>query len=639
MQRISVRGLAFAIALALPGLGSLQAASTSSKTSSSTSATSSAPASSATDDTTDLDLDPVIVTATRIPEPLSQTSSSVTVISAKEIEDNGYQNVVQALQNVPGLRTATPGTPGQVTGVFIRGMNSNQTLVLIDGKRLPQGFDGAYDITDLPLDNVERIEVARGPLSAVQGNSAAGGVINIITKSGQGMKKPEYAVTVEAGSFNTFHETVSARGAQGKFDYSAAYSSLLTSNQRRNNDYDRENATANLGYQAYDDVRLSLASAYRVTTVQNPGSVPSSSLKKWQQWETWSVSPTLDWKTTEAWSQSLSFQHSQQRMANDNEPSANNRQQVNSNEVDWNHTITPIETLSIAAGGQFEDKTTWQYDDSLRSLTYNNHQTNKNVHTGVDWEALPGWHLVPSVSLDGYSDYGDFFNWRAATSYVVPATKTKFLGSYGTSTTAPSDQNFLTYGGFQIPNFNLKPEQTRGWEAGAEQPFFGGKWTVGGTFFENSIDNLIYTPVATPLNLRHTRTQGVEVTTGIHPIKELDITAAYTYLDAINTDTMARLVRRPRNETSFDVTGRPAENVTLALGGSWLNGMQDTDAATFATFNPKNIFSTRFAATWKITSNVSVFGRIENLLNNHYEEIPGYPTLSQAFYAGFKLTY
>jgi vitamin B12 transporter len=654
MQRISVLGAALLASLLLPGPG--HAAPASSKASQASASTSSTTSASDPADTSDADkttLDPVVVTATRIAEPESRTSSSVTVITARDIEDNGYHTLVDALQNVPGVRTATAGAPGQNTGLFIRGMATNQNLILVDGKRLPQDLAGAYDLTDITLDNVERVEVVRGPLSAVQGNAAAGGVINIITKSGQGLKRPEYSATVEAGSYNTFREAVTARGAQGKFDYSAAYSSLLTSNQRRNNDYERENGTLNLGYQAYDDVRLSVASAYRVTTVQNPNGVRgfnANDPKAWNQTETWTVSPTLDWKTTEFWAQSLSFQHSQQRTANENDTplsfSNNNRNQVNDNEVDWNHTFTPVETVKITAGTQLEDKNTWQYDDGLSQMVYNNHQTNKSVYTGADWEVVKDWHVAPSVRMDGFSDYGDYYNWRAATSYVTPVTRTKLKGSYGTATTAPSDQNFESFGGSNIVNNTLKPEQSRGWEAGAEQPFFGGKWTLGAVYFENSVDNLITTLTVDPtlgtftsINQAHTRTQGTEISTGIHPLKELDVTASYTYLNAVNTDTNVRLVRRPRNETTFDIVGRPVKNVTLSLGGTWLNGIQDNDAVTFVAGNTPDIFTTRFAASWQIVKNVEVFGRIENLLNNHYEEIPGFPALDQAFYAGFRLTY
>ncbi|HEY8965793.1 MAG TPA: TonB-dependent receptor [Candidatus Methylacidiphilales bacterium] len=650
MQRISVTGAAVAVAMAFSLLPAAPVRAASASTSAS-SASSSASASSSDDSSAPLD--PVIVTATRLEEPLSQTSSSVTVVTAREIEDNGYVTLAQALGNVPGVRTAAAGGYGQNTGLFIRGMATNENLILVDGKRLPQDLAGAYDLADLPLDNVERIEVARGPLSAVQGNSAAGGVINIITKTGRGLKKPEYTVAVEAGSYNTFREVVTARGAEGKFDYSAAYSSLLTSNQRRNNDYERENGTVNLGWQAYPDVRLSLDSSYRVTTVQNPGpnrGFNANDQKAWNQTETWTVSPTLDWKTTDFWSQSLSYQHSQQRTANENDQplsfSNNNRNQVNSNEADWNHTFTPVDTLRITAGTQLEDKNTWQYDDGLSQMVYNNHQTNKSGYAGLDWEALPDWHLAPSVRMDGFSDYGDWFNWRAATSYVTPVTRTKVKGSYGTATTAPADQNFMSFGGSNIVNYGLRPEQTRGWEAGAEQPLLGGKWTLGATYFENTIDNQITTLTVDPTlgtftsaNIARARSRGTEVTTGIHPLPQLDVTASYTWLQSINAVSQERLVRRPGNETSFDIVGRPVKGVVLSLGGSWLDNMKDNDAVTFKSVSVPDIFTTRFAASWTITKNVEVFGRIENLLNNQYEEIPGYPALDQAFYAGFKLTY
>ncbi len=657
MQRLFV--FLAVIFTAASGLGSAAHAaspSPASPSASSSSATSaSAPADSA------VTLEPVVVTATRIAEPVSQTSSSVTVITARDIEDNGYRTLVDALQGVPGVSTTQTGGLGQNTGLFIRGMATNQSLILVDGKRLPQDLAGGYDLADLSLDNVERIEVVRGPLSAVQGGSAAGGVINLITKKGTGLKKPEYSVTLEAGSYNTFREALSARGAQGKVDYSAAFSSLLTTNQRRNNDYERENAGANLGYQAYDNVRLSLDTAYRVTTAQNPGKNVGSQKNDpaaAMLWETWSVGPTVEWKTTEVWTQTFSLQHTQQRTYNNNDPAYtgtnDNRNQDNSNEVDWNHTFAVLDNLTVTSGTQIEDKNIWQFDNHLDRIVYNNHQTNKSAYAGLDWEALPGWHLDPSVRMDGFSDFGDYWNWRAATSYVLPATKTKFKSSYGTATTPPADQNFMTFGGTNVPNYSLQAEQTQGWEAGVEQPFLGGKYTVGATYFENDTRNTIeYVGMAdynsTSINASRTRAQGVELTAGLHPVPEFDLTSSFTYLDDHNLDGYSssygnlapdtRPARRPRRTTAFDAVGRPWKGVTLSLGMEWVAAKQDVinnypDADLLPDYT-----TSRFAASWQVSKNVQLFGRIENLLNNHYEEAYGYPALDQAFYGGVKLMY
>src|SRR6202165_2818395 len=160
----------------------------------------------------------VIVSATRTDIPLDQSPASVSVIGSQEIEQKQIERVSDALREVPGLSVVQTGTPGQLTSVFARGLNSAHTQVLLDGIPINQGLAGQVDFANLTTDDIDRIEVVRGPQSTIYGPRAMAGVIQIFTKEGAGT--PGFTFGAEGGSYDTFRESVESNGKIDKFDYS-----------------------------------------------------------------------------------------------------------------------------------------------------------------------------------------------------------------------------------------------------------------------------------------------------------------------------------------------------------------------------------------------------------------------------------
>ena len=159
----------------------------------------------------------VVVSATRFDIPLDQSPASVSVIDSKEIEIKQIQRVSDALREVPGLAVVQTGTPGQLTSVFTRGLNSAHTQVLLDGIPINQGLAGQFDFANLTTDNIDRIEIVRGPQSTIYGPRALAGTIQIFTKQGSG--SPGVTVSEEGGTYGTFRETFASDGKIGIFDY------------------------------------------------------------------------------------------------------------------------------------------------------------------------------------------------------------------------------------------------------------------------------------------------------------------------------------------------------------------------------------------------------------------------------------
>lgn len=221
----------------------------------------------------------VVVTATRSQTPLSKTASTVTVISQEEIQSKQYRTVADAIRSIPGVTIVQPGTPGQQVSLLFRGTESRHNRILIDGRPIPEAIGGSI-AQDISLANVERIEVMQGPASSLYGSNAIGGVINLITKKGKDLEKPESSLEFEAGSFNNFREAARSRGAFGLFDYSVEASRQDADFQRANNELRDSRWRGTFGYQFTPDLYFDLATDYSLMDVGSPGADPTSSFSK-----------------------------------------------------------------------------------------------------------------------------------------------------------------------------------------------------------------------------------------------------------------------------------------------------------------------------------------------------------------------
>src|SRR5215831_1604110 len=188
----------------------------------------------------------VVVSATRFGIPLDQSPASVSVISSQELEQKQIERVADALREPPGLSVVQTGTAGQLTSVFIRGLRSEHTQVLLDGIPINQGLQGAFNFADLTTEDIDRIEVVRGPQSTLYGPRALAGVIQIFTKQGTGT--PGVLLAAEGGSYDTFREWSQSDGKIDGFDYSVGASRLDTDNARPNNNYRNTAAIADVSW-------------------------------------------------------------------------------------------------------------------------------------------------------------------------------------------------------------------------------------------------------------------------------------------------------------------------------------------------------------------------------------------------------
>src|SRR5207245_989957 len=236
----------------------------------------------------------VVVSATRFDIPLDQSPASVSVISSEDIEARQIQRVSDALREPPGLSVVQTGTAGQLTSVFMRGLRSEHTQVLLDGIPINQGLQGAFNFADLTTDDIDRIEVVRGPQSTLYGPRALAGVIQIFTKQGTGT--PGVMVAAEGGSYATFREWAQSDGKIDGFDYSVGASRLDTDNARPNNNYRNTAAIADVGWSPNEQLRVGSLFTYSLSDIGLPNTIFDPRPIDHFLTERWLIGPHIDWK-------------------------------------------------------------------------------------------------------------------------------------------------------------------------------------------------------------------------------------------------------------------------------------------------------------------------------------------------------
>jgi vitamin B12 transporter len=593
--------------------------------------------------------EPVVVSATRFDIPLDQSPASVSVIDSQDIEHKQIERVSDALREVPGLAVVQTGTPGQLTSVFMRGLPSQDMQVLLDGIPINQGLAGQFDFANLTTDNVERIEIARGPQSTIYGPRALAGVVQIFTKQGTG--PPGLTVSEEGGSYDTFRETLQSDGKIGMFDYSIGVSRLDTDNARPNNQYRNTAGIADLGLSLNEQLRVGSLFMYSLSDTGNPNSIFTPKPLDNFLTERWLIGPHVDWKPTDWWEQKLIFDYDHERQVND--PNQDGfvgptRALFRQTQLDYQNDIRPTSWLTLTNGFFFYRVESGQerpfvlfgptfISDSVKEIA-GFLQATVNIDNFI---------FVAGGRLDHFNQFGDVWTYRVASSYKIDKTDTTLHSSVATGFSPPSSQDkIFRFNPGTGPLAPLQPEKDFGWDAGIEQRLWNRRVTVGATYFHNDLSNVIgFNGLFETLNLGAAETQGVETELRATPIPNLDLRASYTYLEAEKTDSAniaqlqgARLPRRPRNEVYVSGSYLWCKKFRTTIEAKWINAREEINFGG-PNFDIEDYNFVNFAAEYEISPHMSIFGRVDNLTGEHYAEVFGFPALGTAAYAGMKVRF
>ncbi len=598
--------------------------------------------------------DTIVVTATRIPTPELQVASSISVITADDIAAREIQTLPDLLKGVPGLNVVQTGGQGGQTSVFMRGTNANHTKVLVDGIDVsdPSSPNASFDFGQLLTQDIQKVEVLRGPQSGLYGSDAIGGVINVITKSGSG--PAQFNVGAEAGSFDTFNQAAGVSGSYERFHYAANVEhlhsgetpvtplDLLAPGERRIDDYyDNLTGSTKLGFDVTDHFDLGLVARYTDShlrlTGENyddfPADFPDSaqSDNDTRQYYTRATGHLISFDG--GLEQTLGATYSNVKSF---ETSPENPESDFFGErvkIDWqgNVRFSSDERLVLGAEHQRDEMTV-----PLSAST-----TIDSGYAELQSSFADTLFNTLSVRYDDNDRFGGKVTYRVAPAYVIQDTGTKIKASIGTGFKAPTlsqmFQNFPDYDFFANPN--LRPESSLGYDLGVEQALLADTIRFGVTYYRNNIKNLIddNADFTSFINVGRAVTDGVESFVSYQPLQALTFRLDYTYTEATDDILHEELLRRPKHKgdlnTAWRATDRLSLNVTVLAVGSWIDGNRDF---SIPRLTAPGYTTVDLAANYELTSNLTVYGRVTNLFDRHYENPVGFLQPSVGAFAGIR---
>ncbi|HEV2804333.1 MAG TPA: TonB-dependent receptor [Chthoniobacterales bacterium] len=590
----------------------------------------------------------IVVSATRIETLEEDSPATVDVLRSDDFEINQTHRVADALREVPGVSVVQSGPPGSLTSVFTRGLRSEHTQVLLDGIPVNQGLQGAFNFGDLTTDNIDRIEIVRGPQSTIYGPRALAGVIQIFTKRGR--SEPAGEFSLEGGSNSTVRGTLSSAGSANQFDYSVGLSGLTTDNERPNNEYRLWSGITNLGWSPNEQLRLSALVTYSLADLGLPNTIFDPRPRDNFLTERWLVAPHLDFKPTQWWTHRLIFSYDEERQVNDPNDDGfvgPTRALFTRATVDYQNDLKPASWLTLTSGlfyshvdaGQERPFVSQIFGPQPTFISDETEETSVFVQASVT--PFKGMNFVAGGRYDHFNQFGDIWTYRFAGSYLIAKTDTHLHASVATGFSPPSAQDKI-FGN----NFALEPEENLGWDVGVEQRFYEGRVMFGLTYFHNDLSNVIgFNGLFETLNLGAAETQGIEFEFRATPITDLTLVATYTYLDAHNTSAAditqlpgARLPRRPRNEAYISASYLWTKKLRTTIEAKFVNAREELNFGG-PNFDIEDYAFVNLAAEYEVSHRFSVYARINNLTDEQYSEVFGFPALGRTAFAGFKVRF
>ena len=633
----------------------------------------------------------LVVSASQVEIPLSQASSAVSVITGTELRDRQVTAVADALRQVPGVTVARSGSAGALTSVFPRGGESDYTLVYVDGVQV-NGFGGGFDFAHLSTANIDRIEVVRGPQSALYGSNAIGGVVRIVSRESGAVRGD---ASIEAGSFGSSRMTVSSSGSAAGWSWGGSADRLASDglNGRRtrtgeviaNDAYDRTEVAGTGGWRGGSGRALRGELRFARDDRGFPGPFGSNPIGAFSGVDLTSGG------TDDRWSASIAGTvPSGQRVRTHG--------QVTWNAIDGEFTspfdvstsgarrITARTQTDVTAGSGIDLSAGFEFQRERATSTYITDNSGDipierwvaGYFAEARWSAANRFFATAGLRVDnvhrdtvGALDNPDSprpvlpaddilsVNPKVSAAYYLraaPGTQTKIRASAGTGI-RPPDAFELAF----TDNPSLRPERSRSFEAGLDQSFADGRGLLEATWFRNTFDDLIIA-VGRFVQSSRFRTDNISNAraSGLEFASTLRSRAAgfavhgrltYTFLDSeiLEVDRGGNapspftpgqsLLSRPRHQWALDAS------VSRGRGAGWIRGggrgrvlaVEPSfgtfgglfDAAGYAVWNA--------GASWRVTRRIELFGRIENLFDREYEEVFGFPALGRGVMAGLRI--
>lgn len=595
------------------------------------------------------DLETITVRASSLNEDTPEVSPSVSILESQEIEQHHAATVAEILRALPGVDVVSQGSVGQVTSIFIRGARSEDTLVLIDGivANDMMAPSGGYDFANLSPINIERIEVYRGPQTVRFGNGSLGGVINIITKQGQGPLQGRYFF--EAGSYNTQHAALGLSGQKEQFGYSLAIDGLKTNGF--------SSADKHLGNTEDDGAEMFSASGKLAWTPEENSSVTgtvryaqsesdrdnrggvggddSNATGKFRQTTAGILGSQrfFDKKLRST----LSYSYSEVQRDDFNPPDpvhpdeASNSFLTESQKFETLHdfSVTSFQNLKLILSYSKASGTAVSTFNGTPTFFPRKEQINRGESLSYSLDDTQ-WIFDAGLRGDQQEDQDNAISTRVSGGRRFFGDKTTVRVTYGSGFKHPSlYQLYSSYG-----NLNLDSETSHTVDVSLEQNFTSRiKGSVD--YFKNSYSNLIDFDNGTSkyMNVSSADSNGVEFQGQYEFNAQNGMRAVYTYLQTKEGDTGNRLLRRPQNSASLMAYSQIGK-ISALVQCRFVGERDDIDPATFARVKNPSYELVHLKAEYRILEDLRISMRLQNLFDRQYEEIYGYGTAGRSFYIG-----
>lgn len=603
----------------------------------------------------------IVVTPYYWPTPLTRTGSSISVISGDRIQKAAPGSLVQVLRSVPGVTVIESGGPGATAEIRIRGAETGHTLVLIDGVRVNDFATGRddFDFSLISAADIERIEILRGPQSAVYGSDAMGGVVNIVTKKAA-KKKLTTTASAEIGSYGTHAESASMAMSQGDFSMRFGGSLYSTAGFSRRGDreaneadsYEKLTGNIRATYEPEDALGFDLGiNGSHVLSEYDASGSSAAAPDAANTVEKWLVSGFFKLALPgDTFDQTLNlFGTSSTRHNIEVAPPTPSIPLSHFESRSYGAEYRGIADLgalgSLLVGGRLERELASNVAPSGGFSGYTSEKTKWAVFAEEKITLADRFHLAFSGRYDG--EFGDTggFTWRATGVYEVPNSDTRLKGSVGTGFKLPTAYMIAnnlyqsaTYPGVEL---DLRPEESIGFDAGIEHQMMDGRVRLSATGFANLYANLLGTTSlsADPFdiayaNINNALTSGVELSAEADLVpRKLTIGGTYTYLHTEDGNGKP-LARRPEHSGSLSVTWTPTKKTEATLSAVYVGKRYNSSGGT-GTILPA-YWRVDLTASYALSAETTLFGRVENLFDERYQDPAGFNTPGLSAYIGLR---
>ncbi|ATX78731.1 vitamin B12 transporter [Mariprofundus aestuarium] len=579
----------------------------------------------------------VVVTAGRIAEDPARISADVTLIDEEEIKKSQVTSVAELLRRQVGINTSSTGGPGKSTSLYMRGGNSGHVLVLIDGIRVGAASTGAFDWALMSAEDIERIEIVRGPQSSLYGADAMSGVIQIFTKTGEG--KAKVRINGEAGGLASSRGSMQVSGStEDGISYALTAAGQRTAgvsvaaNGTERDPFRQTQLSGRIEMEIGDGTLAFTGRQSEGTTGLDGGWVLADTLNWNASSRQSAYSAKLSYPVMDNWESSLQLSRSADDMSSNDPANAANNSDIHTtiNQLNWQNSVE-LADFSLLFG----------FDHHADRVVNQLAPLNKVLRQSAGFASL-SWHgemidLNGSVRHDrnsGLTNSANKSTWHTG-GVLRPVEGLKLSANYGTGFKAPSINDLYWPG---AGNANLKPETSKGWDAGIAYERSGEAVTYAfsATWFDQSFSDLIaWAPITPgswtwiPSNVNKARSRGLELS-GKLSFSGAYLQANWGYLLARDTGNETWLARRPKEHGNIligiDVGPLNLEG-NLAIVGPRFSS--PNNSAYLASYR-----KTDLRARYKINPAWELTARVDNIENKKYEEAAGYGVPGRAWYAG-----